>query len=227
MATSVYLPKHNKIYFAHGVDMNQTEMLKAHGTLILDTDWPPSQFLGSITGYEWFISAKLHPKIAPSPSSTEKVYGVVYKVDELVIESMTAMGKGYDMEMKQMEVSYYVPDFESNIGPPPMIESGEKVMAYCLVGEWAEGDKIVEVVKDEDGKVVGEKAYYRQIEKMSHLGRLMTGGIVEANVSLKMPMGYIKDHVRRFIEAPSDTVESGYHAFMNQRSDRCCVNRKY
>ena len=121
MAPAAYLPTHDKLYFAHGVDMNQSEMIKHHGNLILDTDWPPSQFLGSITGYEWFISAKLHPKIAPSPSPTEKVYGVVFKVDEQVIQSMIQMGRGYDMVMKQVEVSYYKPDFESNIGPPPMM----------------------------------------------------------------------------------------------------------
>jgi hypothetical protein len=226
MAPAAYLPTHNKLYFAHGVDMNQSEMLRLHGNLILDDDWPPSQRLGSITGYEWFISHKFTPKIAPSPSPTEKVYGVVYQVDQLAIESFTEMGRVYDMQMKMVEVTYYKPDFESNIGPPPMVE-GEKVLAYCLVGEWAEGDKDIELLKDGDGKVVGEKAYYRRVDKMSPLGQLMTAAIVEANVTLKMPMGYIRDHIRRFIEEPRDTVESGYHAFNNQRSDRCCVNRKY
>jgi hypothetical protein len=226
MAPAAYLPIHNKLYFAHGVDMNQIEMLRLHDNLILDEDWPPSQRLGSISGYEWFISNKFTPKIAPSPSPTEKVYGIVYQVDQLAIESFTEMGKVYDMQMKMVEVTYYKPDFESNVGPPPMVE-GEKVLAYCLVGEWGEGDKEVEVLKDGDGKVVGEKAYYRQVDKMSPLGQLMTAAIVEANVSLKMPMGYIRDHIRRFIEEPRDTVESGYHAFNNQRSDRCCVNRRY
>jgi hypothetical protein len=46
------IPNHNKLYFAHGIDINQSQMLSVYGNLILDTDWPPSQFLGSISGYK-------------------------------------------------------------------------------------------------------------------------------------------------------------------------------
>ena len=174
--------------------MKQSQMLSVYGNLILDTNWPPSQFLGSISGYKWFISNKLRPSIAPSPSTTEKVYGVVYQVDERVIEAMADMGKEHDMELKELEVAYYQPDFASNTAPPLMVESGITVTAYVLVGELEEGDKEIEEVRDR--RVAGEDAYYRQIEK---LGMMMNDAIMEANVSLHMPMSYIRDHIRKFI----------------------------
>ena len=205
--------------------MNQSEMIRLHGNLILDEDFPPSPRLGSISGYEWFISHKFTPKIAPSPNPADKVYGVVYQVDVLAIQSFVELGKVYDMSMEEVQVTYYKPDINSNVAPPPLIED-YKVLAYCLVGDWAEGDKDIEVDKDETGKVVGEKAFYRRVDKMSSMGQMMNKAIVEAFLILEMPLGYL-GHLRRFIGGPEDTVESGYHGFNNQRSDRCCVNRKF
>jgi hypothetical protein len=145
-------------------------------------------------------------------------------VDERVIEAMADMGKEYDMELKELEVAYYWPDFASNTTPPLIMESGITITAYVLVGEWfEEGNKEIEEVRDREGRVTGEEVYYRQIEKLLDVGIMMNDAIIEANVSLYMPISYIRDYIRKFIQALN--VVKGYHGFINQRNDRCCDRR--
>ena len=210
----------------------------------------------------------------------DTVWGLVYVVDERVLEHLAQVGIAErDCVMQKHEVTFWAEDLEADVVFPKKIKEMGKGVVNVLVGEWLEAvpvsmsgvtrsekdgdgngnvegtedeDHLVaqtdvipsieheesssqsnnipsEICSEEEGKhnprgrpadrVSANPTLY--ISPQSELGIDMNAAIMELSISYHVPSSYVNGHLRKFIGAPRNPMQTKYwsnHKTLKARS---------